>query len=115
LVLNPHDGPGTTEYPEDGYITGIQRLNTYPNVRTIGYVRTTYATRNITAVLEDVSHYSDWASNADANIAVHGIFFDEAPYEYTAEIAEYLNTIDQAVKSATGIQSNKTVSQPKPC
>ena len=110
VVINPDSGPGSSQYPNQDYSPQIQKLNAYPNVRTIGYVRTGYATRNITAVLEDVVTYAGWAGHTTVRgIGVHGIFFDEVAYEYSSEIATYLKTINQGVKNATGLLTEKLV------
>jgi len=42
---------------------------------------------------------------------MHGIFFDEAPYEYSTAAAEYIQTINKAVKNSTGLQGDKTVGE----
>jgi hypothetical protein len=114
VILNPDSGPGSTQYPCDDYVSQIQRLNAYPNIQTVGYVPTAYATRNITSVLQDVSTYSGWASYATSpatttSLALHGIFFDEVVSEYSAEAVDYMKTINQAVKNASGLVSNRTV------
>lgn len=109
MIVNPEDGPGSSRYPSDDYIFQIQKLNTYSNVRTVGYVRTGYATRNITSVLQDVSTYSGWATFNATALAVHGIFFDEVPSEYSSANAEYLKSINQAAKNASGLQPDRTV------
>jgi hypothetical protein len=91
----------------------IQKINNFTNVQTVGYVRTGYATRNISDVLADVAVYSGWNTNANATtgtkLSVHGIFFDEAPSEYSSANAEYMLTINQAVKEASGFLGQKTV------
>jgi len=116
VILNPGSGPGSSQYPSNDYVSQIQRLNTYLNVRTIGYVPTGYASRNITSVLHDVSTYSGWAAypttkTNSTGLAVHGIFFDEAPYEYSEEAADYLKTINRAVKNASGLLPDRMVSE----
>jgi hypothetical protein len=113
VVVNPDSGPGeSSPYPNNDYSAQIQKLNAFPNVKTIGYVRTGFATRNITAILQDVSTYSGWSKNPNAanSTAMHGIFFDEVPNEWSAETAQYLNTINQAVKNAPGLLPDRTVS-----
>lgn len=109
VIINPEDGPGSSSYPNDDYTPQIQQLNTYPNVRTIGYIRTGYATRDIDSVLQDVDIYSGWASYGPAKLAMHGIFFDEVPSEYTPSNDAYLRRANQAVKQATGLQSDKII------
>jgi hypothetical protein len=60
-----------------------------------------------------VAIYSGWNTHANATtgtkLAVHGIFFDEAPSEYSPRVAEYMSTINQAVKDDTGFLGNKIV------
>ena len=114
VVINPHSGPGSSQSPGTEYTTQIQNLTRYPNVQTLGYVRTGNATRAINDVLSDISVYSRWDTvekdgvNATA-LAMHGIFFDEAPHEYSPENVEYMSRINQAAKDATGVLLPKTV------
>ncbi|KAJ5908941.1 hypothetical protein N7495_001623 [Penicillium taxi] len=108
VVVNPSSGPGSSASPSTQYATAVNRLSTYSNVQKIGYVRTNYAKRNITSVLADVETYSNWSTQS-TSLAMDGIFFDEAPYEYTTASDEYLRQINKAVKSATGLQSNRLI------
>ena len=107
VIVNPSSGPGNGSLPDAGYVAAIAKLNSFPNVRSIGYVPTGYATRNISLVLADIETYSGWASQA--GLAVHGIFFDEIPHQYSNDVSTYLDTINAAVKQASGILSSKTV------
>jgi hypothetical protein len=109
IIINPSSGPGNSSQPSAQYTHQIQRLNAYPNVRTVGYVRTGYASRNLTTVLQEVGIYSGWAA-LSPTLAMHGIFFDEVPSEYTTSSAEYLATINEAVKNASGLRPDRTVS-----
>jgi len=109
VVVNPEDGPGSSRYPNDDYVPQIQQLNRYSNVRTIGYIRTGYATRDINSVIQDVDTYSGWASYGPAKLAMHGIFFDEMPSEYTPSNYDYLRRVNQAAKQASGLQSDKII------
>ncbi|RAH41110.1 spherulation-specific family 4 protein [Aspergillus brunneoviolaceus CBS 621.78] len=108
VIINPSSGPGNTTYPDEAYSTEVERLASYANVRRVGYVRTGYATRNISSVLADVSTYAGWA-NQSAELAMDGIFFDEAPYVYSADKVEYMNTINAVVKNSTGLQGERMV------
>ncbi|KKK15244.1 hypothetical protein ARAM_005025 [Aspergillus rambellii] len=108
VVVNPQSGPGSSSSPSSEYAAAVRQLSTYSNVQKVGYVRTSYATRNITEVLDDVETYSDWDSQSSA-LAMDGIFFDEAPHQYTSAAAEYMNRINLAVKNATGIQGDRMV------
>jgi hypothetical protein len=73
VILNPDSGPGLSRYPGKNFVPQIQKLNSYSNVRTVGYVRTGFGTRNISSVLLDVSTYSGWATNASANANSTGL------------------------------------------
>ena len=120
MIVNPQSGPGSSQYPSNLYVSAIQNLTGFRNVKTIGYVPTTYATRDINAVLKDIQTYSGWSSytnsrnnrNNRKSIAVSGIFFDESPHNYTPEATQYLKTINKAVKAATGLQNSRTVRKP---
>lgn len=86
----------------------IQKLNRYPNVRTVGYIPTDYGNRPVSDVLRDIATYAGWSTNA-TGVAMHGIFFDEAPHEYSADIADYMRRLNDAVLHADGLQGDKTV------
>lgn len=119
VIINPENGPGNSSYPGDDYAPQIQSLNAYSNVRTVGYVRTNYARRNISAVIDDVATYAGWGKNQSANtnssapLAVDGIFFDEAPYDYTEDVGKYMETINEAAKNTSGFLPDRIVSTDK--
>lgn len=108
IIVNPDSGPGDSSLPNEDYLPAIQRLNSFPNARTVGYVRTGYGNRILDDVIQDIRTYSGWA-NSSQGIEMHGIFFDEAPHEYTAEHATYMQEANNAVRDATGIQGEKTI------
>ena len=108
VIVNPSSGPGSSKYPNDQYTSALEQLHTYPNVETVGYVRTGYASRDIKDVISEVSVYAEWGSKSDA-LAMHGIFFDESPHEYSAAAVEFMHGANSAVKNATGLQGDRTV------
>ncbi|KAH7131618.1 Spherulation-specific family 4-domain-containing protein [Dactylonectria estremocensis] len=81
VILNPSNGPGSTGKPgnnDPNYIAGTSQLNNYyPKVTTIGYVYTSYAKMPLSKLKATITTWSKWATYSKANIAVHGIFFDE--------------------------------------
>jgi Spherulation-specific family 4 len=96
IVINPDSGPGSPPYPDINYVAGISELNSYDNVRTLGYVDTAYATRALADVKSDIDVYAGWADYTDANITVDGIFFDDATtgttdadYTYMCSASKY--------------------------
>jgi Spherulation-specific family 4 len=107
-VVNPNNGPGDGLVPNDDYSEAVSQLSSYSNVQLLGYVRTGYAARNITDVIKEVSVYSGWSSNS-SSLAMHGIFLDEAPHQYTAEAVDFIRKVDQVVKDSTGLRSARTV------
>lgn len=111
IVVNPQSGPGSSTLPDEAYQAAIRQLNTYPNAQKVGYVRTNYAERNVSEVLDDIARYSDWQSRA-ADLAMAGIFFDEAPHQFSDATRDYLNRINSGVKDAAGLQGERTVSDP---
>ncbi|PNY26845.1 Spherulin-4 [Tolypocladium capitatum] len=81
VVMNVANGPGPTGAPGNGdanYIAGVSRLNSYSNIKTIGYVHTAYAAAPMQELQDNITTWSRWATYSSANIAVQGIFFDEA-------------------------------------
>lgn len=66
-VINPASGPGTS--PDPNYAAGINSLEN-AGVTVLGYVHTSWGTRNISTVESEVKDYQLWYN-------VSGIFFDE--------------------------------------
>ena len=98
VIVNPNSGPGVSpgQVPDSNWITALSYLNTFDNVEMIGYVHTDYATRNMTEVEQEIQTYAEWALYQDADIALNGSFFDEAPDDnssgslgYMAAVASY--------------------------
>jgi hypothetical protein len=104
VILNPHNGPGASEFPDAKYAMEIPRLNAWPNVITVGYVRIDYCKRDLVEVFRDVTKYSGWADG------VQGIFLDETPNVYTASMATYLDGVDRFVKETVRIRGSRLVS-----
>jgi Spherulation-specific family 4 len=71
IIINPNSGPGEGEdpVPDERYTFEIARLNSFPNVTLLGYVRIDYCKREINKVLRDVSYYARWAGlKLDGNV-----------------------------------------------
>jgi hypothetical protein len=102
IVINPGDGPGNQTLLDPNYERELPILNSKKNVRTIGYVRTTWATRNINDVFRDVSVYSSWADNKTEDYKMHGIFYDEAPTVYTDAALTFMKNADDFVRKQAG-------------
>lgn len=104
VIINPNSGPGNNTLLDENYQREIPKVNQIANALTVGYVRTNYTNRSIHDVLDDVNTYASWA-DADGNFTLHGIFFDETPNNYTAEIGQYMSQIDEFVKHSPGFRN----------
>jgi len=110
VVINPASGPGSGTGPDGNYTKEIPRLNSYANVRTVGYVSTDWAKRDVALALQDISTYGEWSRKASAKgIDMHGIFLDETPSQYDTASAEYYETIASAVRSDDGLGTDPLV------
>lgn len=137
--MNINSGPGVDFagwLPDKHYRREIPRLNAFPNVTLVGYVRIDYCRRSIADVRLDLRKYSNWSGNmanieADTHchlyersefesqscltgkpeMAMHGIFFDEVPNLYSDDVAEYLIMINREVKSSRGLLGRRLVSK----
>lgn len=77
-IVNPHNGPGEGELPDENYVAALRELAALGNVRVIGYVHVTYGKREAGEVEADIEKYAAWRG-LDPGLRVDGIFFDEAP------------------------------------
>lgn len=102
-IVNPHNGPGEGLLPNEDYTQAIKTLNSMDNVRTIGYVATTWFSRSLNSVLDDVARYAGWGIS-DPSLAMSGIFFDETPTRYAPEYVSYLQILSQVVRSHGGLK-----------
>jgi hypothetical protein len=102
-VINVHDGPGYGALPDPEYSHAITTLNGFNNVRTVGYVATTWCERDLSSALDDVAAYSFWGEYQDS-LAIDGIFVDETPTQYSQAFDSYLQTIAQAVHASDGLK-----------
>lgn len=112
VIVNPDSGPGSDPYPDDNYIAHIAQLNTYPSVTTLGYTHASYTDRDINAVEADIQTYANWANYADANIAIDGIFIDEAPGTATNETLSYMKQAASTVRAAFPARHNTVMTNP---
>jgi hypothetical protein len=95
-------------YPDENYQAGLTSLNSFTNVQTLGYVYTSWAGRNISTVEADINTYAGWTALPGADIGVSGIFFDEAPSEFTSETSSYMKSITSFARKALGRRTQIT-------
>ena len=121
IVINPNSGPGTPSTLTDAnLITGISKLNAYPNVRTLGYVLTGYGHRANTAVTADVDIYAGWSASqsGDADIHLDGIYFDEVSNDATQanydRMASFSRHARESIRGAATVVFNPGYRAPEP-
>ena len=109
--MNPNSGPGSAPWwPNDDYIREIPRLNAYLNVRTVGYVGTTYGRKPLEEVYADIAQYAKWSSDDNCpGLGVSGIFFDETLGLYSDDDFVYQESVTRRTKETEGILGNRIV------
>jgi hypothetical protein len=111
VVVNPASGPGVQPIPDSNYTREIPKLNKHANVRTVGYVSTSYTNRNISLALRGIDTYSAWSENSTiAGLGMEGIFLDETPSQYQPASAQFLDTLARSITSQTGFGKDPLVS-----
>ena len=103
------NGPGGASCVED-YSREIPKLNSYSNVKVLGYVRTDYCRRPVEDVEEDIETYGSW----EPKFRPSGIFFDETPNldSEDGSIARYLARVAMHTKACKGILGDRLVHAP---
>lgn len=100
MVINPGSGPGPNALPDGNYTREVPKLAAHDNVRLLGYVATTYATRDASLVRKDIETYAAWPEkSSNPDLAVRGIFFDETPQQYSDKALAYLQNLTDFVKA----------------
>ncbi|PYH84579.1 hypothetical protein BO82DRAFT_351788 [Aspergillus uvarum CBS 121591] len=114
VIINPSSGPGTSTLPDAAFLTAVPSLTANSNVLAIGYVPTQKGTRAIADVEKDINTYANWPSaSGNSSFAVHGIFLDEAPNAYSADLVSYYTTLSNLIKSKDGLgPENYVVTNP---
>ncbi|KAH8658161.1 Spherulation-specific family 4-domain-containing protein [Xylariales sp. PMI_506] len=97
VVVNPGSGPDAPTEPEVNYIDGVAALNAYSNVKTIGYVHTSYATADLSVLGSNITSWKSWDTYTAADIAVDGIFFDESAADF-----DYMSSATALARDAFG-------------
>ncbi|KAI8940512.1 hypothetical protein NX059_004189 [Plenodomus lindquistii] len=91
--------------PDEVYIDELPKLQSYPNIRTLGYVATNYADKDIETVLAEIDTYTRWPQVTNIpNMRVDGIFLDETPSTFDQDGYEYLKRAEQAIRKSTSFK-----------
>ena len=109
-VINVYNGPGDG-CPNIDYASAVNRLHSYPNIQTLGYVHTASryncgssgtdicpATQPLSSVEANITAWQNWAScSTTQDLHMDGIFFDEAPTD--AANVPYMKTLATFAKN----------------
>lgn len=103
VIINPWTGPGEGSCPDDAFTAAMQQIQSYSNIKTLGYVHTANrwdcgksgsdicsTSAPIEELKANVTTYQHWGSKECGNLAVDGIFFDEAPSTSKSEYIDYM-------------------------
>lgn len=104
VVINPASGPGSSNLPDSNWIREIKRLNSFDNVRSIGYIAIGYAKRDPDAVKNEIECYEKWA---DGGLNIQGIFVDETPSFANDYTANYVQEIEETVRESAMLGTGK--------
>lgn len=113
VILNPCSGPCMGSLPDQVYLAEIPKLRAHPNIRTLGYVATHYAEKDIDAILAEIDTYAKWPKISNiTKVRVDGIFFDETPSTFDPDDYQYLKRAQQAVRNATSFSDHFVAHNP---
>lgn len=110
VVVNPNSGPGTEPLPGKDYAREVPRLNAFPNVHAVGYVRVDYCRKPLADACAEIDRYARWRRHPDAPPGLHveGIYVDETPNHYSPEAAQYLDHLRRLVKASDGLAGERS-------
>ncbi|KAI4188460.1 MAG: hypothetical protein L6R41_002139 [Letrouitia leprolyta] len=99
IVVNPNSGPGTTgALTDSNLIAGISKLNSFSNVKTLGYVLTGYGSRDNNLVNADVDIYASWSGDTKMD----GIYFDEVSNDATSQNFDRMASLSGHARDSIG-------------
>lgn len=113
IVINPFNGPGLDDLPDENYRQEIPKLTCHANVRVVGYVHISWAKRDLHAVCQDIDKYAQWHERSgDPGLRVKGVFVDETPNVYGADAEAYLAKLQKHVKQMPADDENIVIHNP---
>ncbi len=101
VIVNPNSGPGGMPLPSHDYIREVPKLNAFPNVHTVGYIRIDYCKQPLEQSFHDIKLYADWKKHHDIpGLFVRGIYVDETPNHVSRERGQYLDALREYIKAS---------------
>ena len=110
IVINPNSGPGGHPLPCNDYLREIPKLNKYPNVQTVGYIKIDWCRRPLSGTFSDIETYAGWSLSGWLGTYVEGVFVDETPNHFSEERAEYLHAVRKYIRAIAGFGDRRLVS-----
>jgi hypothetical protein len=110
IVVNPNSGPGDAALPGRDYVREVPKLNSFPNVRTVGYMAINYCRRPLSESCRDIELYAGWnRDHAIEGLYVQGIYIDETPNHVSDDSTKYLDEIKNFIKESDGLLGDRLV------
>jgi hypothetical protein len=111
--VNPNSGPGDAPLPGQDYVREVPRLNSFANVRTVGYLAIDYCNKPLAQARAEVDLYAGWRrDHAIDGLYVQGIFIDETHNHVLEARGHYLDDLGQFIKGMDGLAGERLVRQP---
>lgn len=106
VIVSVDHGPSSSAWPSGVYLNPIKRLNTLPNVQTIGYIDTAYGSRDGDKVRTEIATYAGWNNT---EIPMSGIYFDHTPAKDVNDTRQYLRNVSATVRHSDGFRQPSIV------
>ena len=113
VIVNPNSGPGGASLPGGDYVREVPRLNSFPNVRTVGYVAIDYCKKPLAESCQEIDLYAGWYRDHDIDgLYVQGIFVDETHNHVSDARSQYMDRLHQFIKALDGLAGERLVRPP---
>jgi hypothetical protein len=104
-IINPDNGPGGINDPNSDYVQGLNDL-VAGNVNMIGYVYSSYGSRNIDEVKADIDKwYTNYVLTPGTGTVISGIFLDEASTLPSQAVLGYYDELYHYIKNLAGFDT----------
>ncbi|KAK2612537.1 hypothetical protein QQS21_001475 [Conoideocrella luteorostrata] len=110
VIVNPNSGPGAGPLPGNDYVSEVPKLNSFPNVRTVGYVRIHYCRKPLEETCSEIDRYAGWdRHHSIPGLYVEGIYVDETPNHVSDDRSDYLDRLRHFIKCNEGLLGERMV------
>jgi hypothetical protein len=107
VVINPCNGPGPDDLPDENYRREVVKLTCHANVKVVGYIHFDWGKRDLSLLFRDIDVYARWPDVSGLpGLMMAGIFVDETPNAYSDEAERSLTQLRSHVKQMPGGDEN---------